>query len=345
MENLSVIEFAHPEILWLLFIIPFLITFRIVKNRKMIKRINQKIHDKMFKRLKGRNKYSLKKIHFILEIIAVFIIIIGASGLRIGTDIEELKREGVDIIIALDLSNSMTSTDISPSRLERAKFEMKKFIANLKGDRIGLIGFAGVVHLQCPLTLDHRASSMLLNIMDEKLLPIQGTAIADAINIAVRSFPKDIKRDKVLIIISDGEDHEKEIQKAIKNANEKGVIIYSLGVGSLRGGTIPIYNKNHKIIDYKRDRNNNVITTELQETTLKQIAKSTNGKYFRLNQTKSPLSKIYKDINTLDKEEFKTHGFTKYKELFQIFLILVFLLLLLEYFLPYFIKRNEKTNE
>lgn len=334
------IEFAYPEILWLLFIVPILAIFRILKNKQMMKIINSHINDNMFKRLRGKNNYSLKRFHFWIELLVIILLIIGASGLRIGTDIEELKREGVDIIVALDLSNSMTATDISPSRLERSKFELKKFIGNLRGDRIGLIGFAGVVHLQCPLTLDHRAASMLLNIMDEKLLPVQGTAIADAINIATRSFPEDSKRDKALIIISDGEDHEQEINKSIENAKEKEVIIYSLGVGTLKGAPIPIYNKNDKIIDYKRDSRNNVITTELQESTLRQIARKTNGEYLRLNETKSPLNKIYKDINTLNKEEFKTHGFTKYRELFQIFLVLVLVLLLLEYFLPNYLKKK-----
>jgi len=334
------IEFAHPEILWLLFIVPILVIFRMIKNKKMMRIINRHIDNNMFKRLRGENNYSLKRIHFLIEIFAIILLIIGASGLRIGTNIEELKREGVDIIVALDLSNSMAAMDISPSRLERSKFELKRFIGNLKGDRIGLIGFAGVAHLQCPLTLDHRAASMLLNIMDEKLLPVQGTAIADAINIAVKSFSEDTKRDKALIIISDGEDHEQNINEAIENAKGKGVIIYSLGVGTLKGGPIPIYNKNDKIIDYKRDDRNEVITTELQESTLKQIARKTNGEYLRLNETKSPLNKIYKDINTLNKEEFKTHGFTKYKELFQVFLTLALILLLLEYFLPYYVRKK-----
>ncbi len=338
------IEFAYPEILWLLLFIPILIIFRIFKNKKTMKLINKNINEKMYKRLIGKNNISLKKIHFLIELFIIAFLIIGASGLRIGTDIAELKREGVDIIVALDLSNSMTATDISPNRLERSKFELKKFIANLKGDRIGLIGFAGVVHLQCPLTLDHRAASMLLNIMDEKLLPIQGTAIADAINIAVRSFPDEKNRDKALIIISDGEDHEHDINDAIENAKEKGVVIYSLGVGTLKGGQIPIYNKQDKIVDYKRDNSNHVITTELQENTLRQIAKRTNGKYFRLSSTKSPLNKIYKDINNLEKEEYKTHGFTKYKELFQIFLVLAMILLLLEYFLPNYIYKNNKNK-
>ena len=334
------IEFANSQILWLLFVIPIIIIFRVIKNRKMMRIINSHFDGGMFNRLKGRNNYSIKKLHFLIEIFAITLLIIGAAGLRIGTNIEELKREGVDIIVALDLSNSMKATDISPSRLERSKFELKQFILNLKGDRIGLIGFAGVVHLQCPLTLDHRAASMLLNIMDEKLLPVQGTAIADAINIGVNSFPKDSKRDKALIIISDGEDHEQNIDDAIKKAKENGVIIYSIGVGTLKGAPIPIYNKNNEIIDYKRDRRNKVITTVLQESTLRRIAKETNGKYLRLNDTRSPLDKIYKSINTLEKGEFKTHGFTKYKELFQIFLVLALILLILEYFLPYYLKKK-----
>ncbi len=333
MECLSVIEFLHPQFLWLLLSLPVLLGWFIRRHRRRTREISRSFDPKAFHTLsQGGRGRKVRKQRFVTELLALALLIISASGPRVGTSIQELKREGVDIVVALDLSRSMLTQDVTPDRLTRAKLEVKKLINSLKGDRIGLVGFAGIAHLQCPLTLDHSAASMLLNVMDETLLPVQGTALADAIGIAVKAFPEDDEgRDRAIIVISDGEDHEKNVEDAARKASEAGITIYSLGVGTLKGGPVPVYDKNGQLSDYKRNSSNQVVTSRLEEADLSELASQTGGSYYRLYERKDPLARIYSDIQTLDKREYKTHDFSKYVELYQFFLILAILLLFPEF--------------
>lgn len=321
------IELTNPNVLWLLFIIPMLIIFRYIMSKKWEKIRSRYFMDNTFYRITDKEK-NIRKISLFLEYTALFLIIIALSGPGVGREIRELKREGVDIILALDLSRSMSAADITPTRLQRTKFEIIKFMSALKGDRIGLVGFAGVAHLQCPLTLDHRAARLLLDIMDESLLPVQGSALADAIRISADAFSNDENKHKVIILASDGEDHEHHIEEAAKYAAEQGVIIYTLGVGTLNGAPIPVYDKG-QITDYKRDKNGSVIISQLQEDALWRISDLTGGEYIRLTDIQNPMIHIYNLISDLDKKEFKTHEFGHIKQLYQGFLgaglILLFL--------------------
>ena len=256
------------------------------------------------------------------------------SGLRVGFGLKELKQEGMDVIVALDLSNSMSAKDISPSRLERSKYEVQRLISLLKGDRIGLVAFAGVSYLQCPITSDYTTASMMLDMMDLTLLPVQGTAFSDAIQTALQAFPKENQQYKAIILISDGEDHEQDISEAAQRAADEHVVIYTLGVGTLKGSTIPVYNKEGKLLDYMRDSQDKVITTVLQENTLKEIANATKGRYYRLGAVKNPIEAIYDHILHGDRQEYQTHEFARYTELYLIFASLALVLLLMSVILP-----------
>jgi len=321
------IELTNPNVLWLLLMIPLLILVRFIDSKKWEKIRRHYFADKTFFRITDKEK-SIRKISLLLEYSALVLIIISLSGPGVGKEIRELKREGVDIIVALDLSRSMSAADITPTRLQRTKFEIIKFISVLKGDRIGLVGFAGVAHLQCPLTLDHRAARLLLDVMDESLLPVQGSALADAIRISADAFPDEGNKHKVIILASDGEDHEKNIEEAAKYAAAKGAVIYTLGVGTLNGAPIPVY-ENGQLTDYKRDKNGSVIISQLQENALWQISDQTGGEHIRLTDIQNPMNHIYNLISELDKKEFKTHEFGHFKQLYQLFLgaglILLFL--------------------
>jgi len=328
------LNFSHPYILYFLLLIPLLWILDNLLSKKRKKEIEKHIHPTMVPRLYPDDHRSLKGLKKVLLLIALIFIIFSLSGLRVGSGLKELKQEGMDVIVALDLSKSMSARDIEPSRLERSQYEVKRLITLLKGDRIGLIAFAGISYLQCPITSDYRTASMMLEMMDSDLLPVQGTAFSDAINTALNAFPKENQQYKAIILISDGEDHEQDIEKAAQRAADEHVVIYTLGVGTLKGSTIPIYDKQGKLVDYMRDSNDRVITTVLQENTLKEIAAMTNGRYYRLGAVRNPIESIYDHILHGDRQEYQTHEFARYRELYLVFASIALVLILLAVLLP-----------
>jgi len=328
------LNFSHPFILYFLLLIPLLWLMDSFVAKRRMKEIEKHIHPNMIPRLYPEDGRSLRGVKKILLLTALIFIVLSLSGLRVGSGLKELKQEGMDVIVALDLSSSMSAKDIEPSRLERSQYEVKRLITLLKGDRIGLIAFAGISYLQCPITSDYRTASMMLEMMDSDLLPIQGTAFSDAINTALNAFPEENQQYKAIILISDGEDHEQNIEKAAQRAADEHVVIYTLGVGTLKGSTIPIYDNKGKLVDYMRDSNERVITTVLQENTLKKIAALTNGRYYRLGAARNPIEAIYDHILHGDRQEYQTHEFARYRELYLIFASIALVLILLAVLLP-----------
>ena len=338
------LNFSQPYILWFLIIIPILWGIDRYFTQKRRKEIAKHIDPTMIPRLFPEGRRSLKGIKKIFVLISLLMIILSLSGLRVGSGLKELKQEGMDVIVAMDLSTSMSAQDISPSRLERSKYEVKRLITLLKGDRIGLIAFAGVSHLQCPITSDYRTTAMMLEMMDNDLLPVQGTAFADAINTALDAFPDENQEFKAIILISDGEDHEQDIMEAAQRAAEEHVVIYTLGVGTLKGSTIPIYDKTGKMVDYMRDDNDRVITTVLQENTLKEISALTNGRYYRLGAVRNPIESIYEHILHGDRQEYQTHEFARYRELYLVFATLALIFIMIAVIIPESGKKTKKSE-
>jgi len=245
-----------------------------------------------------------------------------------------VKREGQDIMIALDLSLSMMAEDIKPNRLEKAKHEIGSLIEKLQGDRIGLIGFAGKAFIQCPLTLDYGAAKMFLDIMEPDLIPVPGTGLGEAIKKALESYVEKERKYKVLILITDGEDHLGEPLKVAKIAGQEGVVIYTVGVGSLQPEPIPMYDERGNDLGLKRDRNGEVVMTKLDELTLEKIALETGGKYYRATAGEVELDKIYDHISQMEKKSLASKQFTQFEERFQELLGLVLFLLILEVMIP-----------
>ena len=234
-----------------------------------------------------------------LLLCSVFFVILSLAKPQIGTKLEQVKREGVNILIATDVSLSMTAEDIKPNRLEKAKHAVSKFIDLLQGDRVGLIAFAGEAFVQCPLTLDYGAAKMFLEIMDIGSIPTPGTAIGEAILLAIKSFDQRERKHKVLILITDGEDHAGEPLKAAEIAEKEGIVIFTVGVGSVTGDPIPLYNESGRNIGFKKDREGQVVTSKLDELTLEKIALQTGGKYYRASGSESELTKIYDEIGKI----------------------------------------------
>ncbi len=331
---MEVLRFRYPLFLHGLWGVLLLIVFFVLVYRHKEALLQRFGHLELIKRiLPGYDKRRVvwKNIFFIL---AYIFLVIALADPQIGTKLEQVKRKGVDIIIALDVSNSMKAEDIKPNRLEKAKHEIAQFIDLLKGDRIGLIAFAGMAHLVCPLTLDYGAAKLFLQMMDTDLIPVQGTAIGDAIKVARKAFVQKERKHKVLILITDGEDHEGDPVKEAKEAAKEGIVIYTIGIGSPQGVPIPVYDQNGNEVGFMKDRNGNVVTTKLDMTTLQKIAFVTNGKYYMATSGQSELKKIYDEINKMEKKELSARKFSQYEDRYQIFALIGLIFILLEFFLP-----------
>ena len=278
----------------------------------------------------------------ILTILIFILLIIGIANPQVGTKMEEVKREGVDLMIAIDLSNSMMAEDIKPNRLERAKLAISRLIDKLEGDRIGLIVFAGEAYVQLPITTDYSAAKLFLSTVSTNIVPTQGTEIAKAIDLSIQSFDMENAQNKAIIIITDGESHDEKAIESSERANELGIFVHTLGMGLSKGGPIPIYNKYGNRTDYRKDRDGNTIISKLNEQLLQQIASAGKGTYVRANNSKAGLSTLFAEINKMEKKEIGTMVFTEYKDRFQLFIGLALLLLLTDLIL--LVRKNKWSN-
>jgi len=261
--------------------------------------------------------------------VAFLFLIIGIVNPQVGSKLEEVKREGADIIIALDVSNSMKAEDIAPNRLEKAKQAIQKLIDRLQGDRIGMIVFAGQAYVQLPITTDYAAAKLFLGNIDTDIVPTQGTAIGSAIDLAIESFGSEDGKNKAIIIISDGENHEDDAVKAAQAAAEKGITVHTIGMGSPLGVPIPIY-KNKVQIGYKKDKEGNTVITKLNEQALQEIASGGNGTYVHASNSDIGLNAILDEVKKLEKKQFESKLFTDYDDKFYYFIAIALLLFVSE---------------
>jgi Ca-activated chloride channel family protein len=266
----------------------------------------------------------------VVILLALASLVVGLANPQIGTRLEEVKQEGVDLFIALDVSLSMKAEDIKPNRLEKAKLEIRSLLGRLAGDRIGLIVFAGDAYTQFPLTTDYSAANIFLDVIDVDVAPVPGTAIGSAIARAMDSFDFKEPTTKVIIIITDGENNEGEVMESAQEASKKGILLYTIGLGSPAGAPIPVYNSEGRQTDFKRDRMGNVVLSKLDEVSLEKIAAIGNGKYYRGTNTQDELDQVYEDLNALEKKEFGSKQFTDYEDRFQFFLAAGIILLIAE---------------
>lgn len=335
---MSIFRFAHPEYLYSLAVVPVIIICFIVM-RMMKRRAWKKLGDAMLlSQLAASVSKGKPVIKMILFSFAYALLVIGLANPQIGTKLEEVKREGVDVIIALDVSNSMKAQDIKPDRLERAKQAISRFIDKLENDRIGIIVFAGQAYVQLPITTDFNAAKLFLSTIDTDIIPTQGTAIGSAIDLALQSFVGEDNKHKALVIITDGENHEDDAIESAKKANEEGVIIHTIGMGSPDGAPIPVYH-NGMQVDFMKDEDGNTVITKLDQTVLEKIAAEGKGIFVRASSGDDGLETIMKEIGKMDKKSFGTKQFSNYEDRFQYFLGAGLFLLLLE-----FIISNRKSK-
>ncbi len=261
--------------------------------------------------------------------LAIACLTIGLVNVKIGTKIEDVKREGVDVVFALDVSKSMLAEDIAPNRIEKSKQLITQILNSLGGDRVGIIGYAGSAFPQVPITTDFSSAKLFLNDMNTDMVSSQGTAMNEAIAMAKTYYNDEEQTNRILFIISDGEDHEGNIENIAEEAAALGIRIYTIGVGTLKGGPIPI-KRNGILQYYKRDQNNEQVITRLGEETLKQIAEEGNGAYIPGNNTKEVVESVTAILSGMDKKTFDSKQFTDFKDQFQWFLAGALFLLVLD---------------
>jgi len=324
------LQFEHPEYLWALLALPALVVvFYALRRwkRNLLRRfVSQGLTHQLAPDLSAA-KYSVKVIALLL---GVGCLILAAANPQVGTRLEEVKREGIDLFVAMDVSLSMKCEDIRPSRLEKAKRDVSNLLGKLRGDRVGLIVFAGDAFVQFPLTSDYSAADLFISAVDVDAVPTPGTMIGSAIELALKSFTDDAPTQKAIIIVSDGENTEGNLASAIDDANKKGVKIYCVGMGTAEGAPIPLYNAAGDRTDYKRDRNGNIVVTKLDESMLQQIASATGGTFRRATSGGDEIDDIFKEISSLQKTEFGSKQITGFESKYQYPLAMAILFLLLE---------------
>ena len=313
------IEFRFPYILFL-YIPFFLILFIDIVRSKKIKILSntpQNIKKVLFE------KIDLKKakIKQNLILLSISILIFAASGPQIGIRLAPIDRKGLDLVFCIDVSSSMRGTDIKPTRLDKSKFEVSQMIQNLKGDRVAIIVFAGSSHLYLPLTTDYEAAHLFLDQIDTNMIPTQGTALSSAIETGLNAFSEDNSKYKVLILITDGEDHEGEAISLARQASKRGMIIHTIGVGTIAGSLIPNINSSG-ITEYKKDSSGKLVTSQLNEKILEEIAEAGRGAFIRFNNKPANYKNILNQIDSMEKRTVKSHVYSEFEEQYQKFGIL-----------------------
>src|SRR5690554_5072646 len=328
----------HTWVLWSLLLIPLMLVAFYALN-KWRKHARKKFAEPaLLEQLMPAFSLTRYRLRFAFFLIGFTFLLIGLANPQVGTKLEEVKREGIDLVIALDVSNSMNATDLSPSRLERAKRAMQQLVEKLKSDRLGILIFAGEAYTQLPITTDYAAAKLFLGTIETDIVPTQGTNIASVIDLAIESFDYESGGSKALVIVTDGENHEPHAITAAEKAAKKGINIYTIGMGTPNGAPIPVFN-NGVQTGYRQDKDGNTIITSLNEDMLKEISGIGNGIYIRATTASVGFERIIDNLSGLDQAEFESSMYTDYEDRFQFFLGAAFI------FILFAILLNEKKSK
>ncbi len=320
------INFAQSQYLLLLLLIPFffLIQDLVLKMRR--RRLRRFGDEMLVKQLMPSYTVSKLWVRLSLFSIGFFFFVIGLSRPQIGAKLKEHETKGAEIMIVLDVSNSMLAEDYSPNRLDRAKLAISRLVDKLRDDRVGLIVFAGSSFVQLPITTDYVSAKMFLGSISNESVPVQGTAIGEAINTAMRSFSAQSEKSRAIIVITDGENHEDDPVAAAKQAAEMGARVFAIGVGSPEGKPIPM---NGELL---KDKDGEIVVTRLDEKVLQDVAAAGNGVYVRAGNSEFGLNPIIEDIRKMDDERYNSIVFEEYDEQFMYFLAIALFFFVLEMF-------------
>jgi Ca-activated chloride channel family protein len=324
------VRFGAPDHFWLLLLVPLLalfIAWALARKRRDLARF---AHRGMAPRLIDPRRPALEYGRHLLLVAGVFFLALALTGPQFGARTEVQRRRGVDVMVVLDVSRSMLSGDVKPSRLERAKHQIGQLLNELEGDRVGLVLFAGHAFVQCPLTVDYGALQMFLDLADTGAVPVQGTALADALALAARCLPESEAHDQALVLFTDGENHLGDPVGAAREAAARGIRIFAVGVGTPGGELVP----EGKAGGYHRDGEGNYVKSRLDEATLQEVAQVGQGAYFRSTLGGGEVEQIREYLSQMDQREFGAARFTRYEERFQFCLLPALLCFAAEALLP-----------
>jgi tetratricopeptide (TPR) repeat protein len=324
------LQFEHPEYLWFLLFVPVLGAGFFFMNVRRSNQLRRFVGSALIPQLVPDISLAMRIIKQVLVSSALACLILAIANPQVGTRLEEVKREGIDLFVALDVSLSMKCEDIRPNRLEKAKRDVSELLKKLSGDRVGMIVFAGDAFVQFPLTADYAAADLFLSAIDVDAVPVPGTMVGSAIEVALKSFSKDAPTQKAIVIVSDGENTEGDVMGAVEDAKKAGVRVYSVGMGTPEGGPIPVTNQNNVRVDYKRDQSGSIVLSKLDESMLQQISATTGASYHRATSGGNEIDDIFKELASLEKVEFGAKQITGFETRYQYPLALAILLLLIE---------------
>jgi len=320
------LQFAQTQYLLLILVIPFLFLFYALSRRGRRKRLEKFGQREVIKSLMPTVSRSRGWIKLSIFSLGLFFFALGLARPQLGAKLKDVETKGVEIMIALDVSNSMLAEDYSPNRLERAKLAISRLVDKLNEDRIGLIVFAGQAYIQLPITTDYVSAKIFLNNINSESVPVQGTALAEAINASIKSFSLDSKNSRAVILITDGENHEDDPVSAAKTANDLGVRIFTLGIGSDTGK--PIQMPGGELL---RDKDGNIVVTKLDQETLAKVAEAGGGVFVRAGNSDFGLDAIVDKIHNMDKQNYKSVVFEDFDEQYMYFFAIALFFFLLEF--------------
>ena len=325
-------QFDNPYFLYLALIIPFLVIIYLI-YMSWRKKVQDSYSDTELLDIISPNRSNFKlNLKLILECLVVLLLSIGLANPKIGTELKSINREGVDIVFAIDVSKSMLAEDVAPNRLLRSKRIISEIINSLSTDRVGIVAYASQAIPQVPLTTDFASVKNFLQVIDTDMLSSQGTSIDSALNLSANFFDQNSETNRVLILLSDGEDHDDIPQSLINLIIENNINLISIGVGQDSGSTIPI-KINGTVDSYKKDNNGEVVITKRNSEILNKIASSSGGEYIDGNITEEALEYVKVKLDKIDKSEFETSQFVEYKQQFQIFILIALLFIIVDIFI------------
>ncbi|QJD95277.1 VWA domain-containing protein [Mucilaginibacter robiniae] len=328
------LRFAHPAVLWALVLIPVLALLFLIVTRWKQKAIGRLGNKPIVRQMMPEVSFSRPWLKFGLFIAALTLLIIGMADPQMGSKTEEVKRRGADLMILLDVSNSMLAEDMAPNRLENAKRAIAQLIDNLnENDRIGLIVFAGQAYVQMPVTTDYSAAKLFLNTINTGIVPVQGTAIGSAIDLGMKSFDFKDGTGKAMIIITDGENHEDDAVAAAKAAHSKEVMVNVIGMGSQQGAPIPMYDARGQKAGYHLDNDGKTVISKMDENACKEIAIAGGGVYTRATNANSGLDMVMNQVAKVQRKLYGSKLYKDFEDRFQFFLGIALVLLAAEFFI------------
>ena len=332
-------RFANPNALYLYILLVVIVGIYLVASRRRKRELDRYGSSELLAALMPEVSPLRPALKFWLTFVALCFMVLVLARPQFGSKMETIKRQGIETVIALDISNSMLAEDVAPSRLEKSKNVVSKLVDSFTDDKIGLIVFAGEAYIQLPITNDFISAKMFLESIDPSLIERQGTNIKAAIDMATRSFTPREGVGKAIIIITDGENHEGGAKEAAKAAAEKGMMVFVMGVGSPEGAPIPAGRSN----DFRRDKEGNVVITKLGEQMCQEIAAAGNGVYIRIDNTNNAQKLLQKEIDKLAKADMETTTYSDYNEQFMVMAWIAFILLLIEMLVM--VKKNPRIKK